>query len=127
MKRLRAAYTTQEAAALLACHPETLRRAIRSGDLKAQGKRPYRVSAAELQSWWREQGGGELALPVLDDDLDRIRNPVDVGAAVEMARKLARGMRSLSALRSSMDLDALPELYDEADALEDAADRLEAA
>ena len=54
-------FTLQEAAALLSCHKETLRKAILDGDLKAAKLgRDYRVSRPELAAYWRACGGGEL-------------------------------------------------------------------
>lgn len=57
----REAWGLAEAAAMLGLHAATLRRAIHKGELKAftMGK-GYRVSRAELASWWRSKGGGEL-------------------------------------------------------------------
>lgn len=54
-------YTLAEAADLLHCHKETLRRAILEGSLQAArlGK-GYRISRAELQKFWINMGGGEL-------------------------------------------------------------------
>ena len=54
-------YTLKEAAELLTCHPETLRRAIKRGALKAvKIGRDYRISRAELTEYWTTQGGGKL-------------------------------------------------------------------
>lgn len=54
-------YTLAEAAKLLQCHTETLRRAIMDGSLQAArlGK-GYRISRMELQKFWISRGGGEL-------------------------------------------------------------------
>lgn len=54
-------FTLIEAAELLSCHTETLRRAIMSGDLKAAklGK-SYRISRPDLEEYWQECGGGRL-------------------------------------------------------------------
>ena len=43
------------------CHKETLRRAIKSGELLAAklGK-SYRISKTELEEFWQAKGGGEL-------------------------------------------------------------------
>lgn len=50
-----------EAANLLRCHKETLRRAILEGGLQAARLgRGYRISRADLQKFWTERGGGEL-------------------------------------------------------------------
>lgn len=54
-------FTLAEAADLLRCHKETLRRAILDGSLQAARLgRGYRVSRADLQKFWTERGGGEL-------------------------------------------------------------------
>jgi excisionase family DNA binding protein len=56
-----------EVAELLKVHVETVRRAVRAGELKAaapglgKGKgSDLRVSRIELARWWRAKGGGEL-------------------------------------------------------------------
>lgn len=54
-------FTLAEAANLLRCHKETLRRAILDGGLQAARLgRGYRISRADLQKFWIERGGGEL-------------------------------------------------------------------
>ncbi|MDR2893748.1 MAG: excisionase family DNA-binding protein [Deltaproteobacteria bacterium] len=54
-------YTLAEAAELLHCHKETLRKSILDGSLQAARLgRGYRVSRADLQKFWTERGGGEL-------------------------------------------------------------------
>lgn len=54
-------FTLAEAAELLRCHKETLRRAILEGSLQAARLgRGYRISRADLQKFWTERGGGEL-------------------------------------------------------------------
>lgn len=54
-------YTLAEAADLLSCHKETLRRAIKSGSLSAAkiGKE-YRISKTDLEDFWAVRGGGAL-------------------------------------------------------------------
>ena len=57
----KATYTLPEAAELLSCHAETIRRAIKEGALKAARLgREYRLSRLELQRFWQERGGGQL-------------------------------------------------------------------
>ena len=57
-------FTLAEAASLLSCHKETLRRAIQGGELQAAKLgREYRISRADLQAFWTAQGGGELFYP----------------------------------------------------------------
>lgn len=54
-------FTLGEAAELLSCHKETLRRAIKDGTLRAARLgRGYRISRADLEAFWTAQGGGEL-------------------------------------------------------------------
>ncbi len=54
-------FTLAEAADLLSCHKETLRRAIGAGELRAARLgREYRISRIDLQAFWTAQGGGEL-------------------------------------------------------------------
>jgi excisionase family DNA binding protein len=54
-------YTLSEAAELLSCHKETLRRAIKAGTLRAAkiGKE-YRISRTDLEDFWTARGGGAL-------------------------------------------------------------------
>lgn len=62
-------FTLAEAASVLSCHKETLRRAIQAGELQAARLgREYRISRADLQAFWTAQGGGELFTP--DDAAD---------------------------------------------------------
>ena len=63
-------YGLDEVAAILGVHEETVRRAIRTGELAAlKLPRNYRVSRAELARWWAAKGGGQLfdAEPVAED------------------------------------------------------------
>lgn len=60
-------YTPHEVAELLKVHVETVRRAIRNGELKAAatgagtGKGvSLRISRIELAKWWQSKGGGKL-------------------------------------------------------------------
>ena len=54
-------FTLAEAAELLRCHKETLRRAVIDGSLQAARLgRSYRISRMDLQRFWIEHGGGEL-------------------------------------------------------------------
>lgn len=49
------------AAEIIGCHVETLRRAVRRGELKAARiGREYKVSKVDLQAYWIQKGGGEL-------------------------------------------------------------------
>ncbi|MFV0423423.1 helix-turn-helix domain-containing protein [Oleidesulfovibrio sp.] len=54
-------FTVSEAAELLSCHKETIRRAIKDGSLQAaQLGRGYRISRADLEAFWTSKGGGSL-------------------------------------------------------------------
>jgi excisionase family DNA binding protein len=54
-------YTLVEAARILGCHADALRKAVLDGSLHAAKLgRSYRVSHAELQKFWELLGGGEL-------------------------------------------------------------------
>lgn len=54
-------FTLAEAAELLSCSKETLRRAIAGGILRAAklGK-GFRISRVDLETYWTSSGGGEL-------------------------------------------------------------------
>ena len=54
-------YTLGEAAELLSCHKETLRRAIKSGNLHAAKLgNEYRISRTDLEEFYAARGGGAL-------------------------------------------------------------------
>jgi len=58
---LKTTYTLSEAAELLSCHKETLRRAIMDGQLQAARLgRGWRISRIDLEAFWTAKGGGEL-------------------------------------------------------------------
>ena len=70
-------YTLQEVAELLKMHVETVRRAVRAGELKAaapgvgHGKgADQRVSRVELSRWWRAKGGGDLFSDLMADEAE---------------------------------------------------------
>jgi excisionase family DNA binding protein len=54
-------YTVKQTAEWFGAHPETIRRAIRSGELKAvRVGRSYRITGYDLEAFWRSKGGGRL-------------------------------------------------------------------
>ena len=58
---IKTTFTLAEAAALLSCHAETLRRAIKSRALHAARLgREYRISRTDLQAFWTARGGSDL-------------------------------------------------------------------
>jgi excisionase family DNA binding protein len=61
MRMSKTTFTLAEAAALLSCHAETLRRAIKNGTLyAARLGREYRISRTDLQAFWTARGGSDL-------------------------------------------------------------------
>ncbi len=73
----RQVYTLHEVAELLKVHVQTVRRAVRAGELKAaspglgKGKgSDLRVSRIELARWWRAKGGGELFADVTGEECE---------------------------------------------------------
>lgn len=59
----RQAFTAPELARLVGVHPQTIRRAIEAGELKAaqSGQHGhFRISRTEAQQWWKGRGGGTL-------------------------------------------------------------------
>ena len=56
-------FSVPQLAALISVHPDTIRRAIAAGELKAAhggGRSHYRISRADAQNWWESRGGGIL-------------------------------------------------------------------
>ena len=57
------AFTVPELAQLAGVHPQTIRRAIQAGELKAATggfKGHARISRTDAEVWWRGRGGGTL-------------------------------------------------------------------
>lgn len=58
-------YTVEEVASLVGMHANSIYAYLRSGRLKGVKTRKgyggtWRISRAELEDWWRQQGGGKL-------------------------------------------------------------------
>ena len=55
------AFSLKDSASILGVHPDTLRRAIKSGKLQAAkiGK-DYRIARTELERYFQVMGGGKL-------------------------------------------------------------------
>ncbi|WP_158666635.1 helix-turn-helix domain-containing protein [Salinibacter altiplanensis] len=126
----RIALTTQQIADALGYHPESIRREIRRGELQAASEQPYRVTVEELKRWWSEKGGTELYLPPphgVDTPLSRFRNPVGPESVSDMARRIAKSMRTLALFAEDTDSEEyLPDsLETQADDLSEAADKIE--
>lgn len=74
---------TRHAAQLADCHPDTIRRAIAGGDLKAsrpKSSREYLITVGDLRRWMEERGNPRGS-----------EGPVDVRAAVDNAVRHLRG------------------------------------
>jgi len=55
------AYSLKDSASILGVHPDTLRRAIKSGKLKAAKiRKDYRIGKIELERFFQAMGGGRL-------------------------------------------------------------------
>ena len=81
-------FTLAEAADLLSCHKETLRRAIQAGELQAARLgREYRISRADLQAFWTAQGGGELFTPDQGVDAEPAARATEPKDAASKARR----------------------------------------
>lgn len=58
---MREAFSVREAAEMLGCCRETVRRAIRCGQLRAcRVGTDFRISRAELRAYWESRGGWKL-------------------------------------------------------------------
>lgn len=90
-------YTLFEAAKLLSCHKETLRRAIHGGELKAAKLgREFRISRVDLEDFWASCGGGTL-----------FTTPAEVNTIISLQeknvvkkKKISQGSCQLSLLSS---------------------------
>lgn len=81
-------FTLAEAAQLLNCHSETLRRAIRDGSLQAARLgRGYRLSRSDLQTFWTAQGGGTLFDPDTEGPLQSLTDEEQDALLRQPARK----------------------------------------
>ena len=95
-------FTLAEAAELLSCHRETLRRAIRNGELRAAKLgRGFRISRFDLESFWTASGGGDLFGNAAEGGARGGISPPDGDAKKERGRKQARsGQEQFSLLNS---------------------------
>ena len=81
-------FTLAEAADVLSCHKETLRRAIQAGELQAARLgREYRISRTDLQFFWTAQGGGELFAPSQGTDAEPTARSIEGKDAPTKARR----------------------------------------
>ncbi len=88
-------FTLPEAAQLLSCHPETLRRAIRNGDLRAAKLgRGFRISRFDLEAFWTANGGGELFGKEQESELP----PGELLESAAFALKKAKAQRRVEQL-----------------------------
>jgi excisionase family DNA binding protein len=80
-------FTLGEVADMLQVHKETVRRAIKSGELTAaKVGREFRISKYDLERYWAERGGGDL--------FERTREPRP--RAEDSAQKKEKGPKQLS-------------------------------
>ena len=99
-------FTLAEAAELLSCHRETLRRAIRNGELRAAKLgRGFRISRFDLESFWTASGGGDLFGGAAEDGARGETPPPGGGAKAKQGRKQARGGQEQFSLLNSLETD----------------------
>ena len=90
-------FVLAEAAALLNCHPETLRRAVRKGSLQAARLgRGYRFSRSDLQTFWTAQGGGQLFPAASEDDGSAADNASGSAETRTVKKQQIPGLKQLS-------------------------------
>jgi excisionase family DNA binding protein len=54
-------FTIKEVAEVLSCSTDTIRRLVKSGEMKsAKVGSDYRISRSDLESYYRSQGGNKL-------------------------------------------------------------------
>lgn len=89
-------YTVQKVAELTQYSEETIRRALRAGELEASqvGRGPYRISAEALDAWWRGRGGHGLT-------------PVVSSTAADLAPDAQRWLRAVLADTRIADLSRM--------------------
>ena len=98
-------FTLAEAAELLSCHRETLRRAIRNGELRAAKLgRGFRISRFDLESFWTASGGGDLFGDAAEGGA-RGTPPPDVDAKGKRGRRQARSGQEQFSLLNSLGTD----------------------
>ena len=101
-------FTLAEAAELLSCHRETLRRAIRNGELRAAKLgRGFRISRFDLESFWTASGGGDL-FGSAPEGGSRGGDPQAGGAPAvkgKRGRKQARSSQEQLSLLSSLEAE----------------------
>ena len=83
-------FTLAEAAEVLSCHKETLRRAIQARELQAARLgREYRISRTDLQAFWTAQGGGELFPPEPEPEAPAAQKSTETKEAAPKTRRPA--------------------------------------
>ncbi len=115
------AFTVPELAQLAGVHPQTIRRAIQAGELKAatgfHGRGHARISRTDAEVWWRGRGGGTLL-----GDLTPLESAPEP-SAISRAEARAKGYGFLKGRVSSSD-DFLADKHAQAQAeLEKDAER----
>ena len=99
-------FTLAEAAELLSCHRETLRRAIRNGELRAAKLgRGFRISRFDLESFWTASGGGDLFGDAAEGGTRGGTPPPDGDAKGKRGRRQARSGQEQFSLLNSLGTD----------------------
>ena len=101
-------FTLAEAAKLLSCHRETLRRALRNGELRAAKLgRGFRISRVDLERFWVASGGGDLFDNTAEDGQrdDAFQAHSAVAAKGKSGHKQARGNQEQLSLLNSLETE----------------------
>ena len=101
-------FTLAEAAQLLSCHRETLRRAIRNGELRAAKLgRGFRISRYDLEKFWTTSGGGDLFGNAVQDGLveDAHQARGEPAAKAKRGRPRARDRQEQLSLLSTLETE----------------------
>ena len=62
-------FSLQEAAAILGLHRNTVSRLLNQGDIRGiRIGREWRISCADMEIWWRSNGGGRLFTAKKDEE-----------------------------------------------------------
>ena len=92
-------FTLAEAAELLSCHRETLRRAIRDGELRAAKLgREFRISRPDLEAFWIACGGGDLFNKNISQPAQDVEEKDAAGRSLQKKRKDTPTEQQLSLL-----------------------------
>ena len=65
-------FSVAQVAKILGAHPQSVRRWIAAGKLKAAKLKEWRISALDLERFYRECGGGRLIAELEDGESEKV-------------------------------------------------------